>query len=397
MIQNYFLKRTVVTSFQKAESSSESEYVYDAGVYVLHMTSSQTAVASALSDRSIVSYDRETMQMKGVIPQAHKKQITDLTMLHDTTAVSSSEDGFVKLFDLRQNSASACCSCSLPKEEALSVSVGYDGALIAVGGNKGKLTFFDVRSSNSCQNVLGQYVDAHTLEVTKVRFMKENDRILASGSEDGLVCIYDTSQPAEESALRSILNVEAPLRNLNFFGPNNGGIVPGIWCLTGNETMSIWHWDAAQRMCDYGGDSIRHTLSSLVNQKCNTFGSIDYLVGCTWREQEQQLSLLAGSSSGNAGIFDVSNDGTFPTMSILSKGHMGCIRSYCWRQETTGLSNIYTGGEDARICEWSLQSPKESVTSSHYYQNHVDKPRVGGGPISRRRKGRHTPKNSTPY
>ena len=61
----------------------------------------------------------------------------------------------------------------LPNEQALSVSLGYDGTLVAVGTDKARISFFDLRYNNDTApsgTFLGCFVDAHTEEVTKVHF-----------------------------------------------------------------------------------------------------------------------------------------------------------------------------------------------------------------------------------
>lgn len=323
-------------------------------------------------------------------------------MVDDNVVVSSSEDGFIKFFDLREHSSSNGVSsvfCKLPKkEEALSISFGYQGILLAVGSSNGTIHFFDTRSlsnSNGQQQPLGQYVDSHTQEVTKVQFMRNNDMILASGSEDGLVSIYDTAQPNEESALKSVLNVEASIRNLDFFGPQNEqNVSPGIWCMTGNETMSVWHWDTAQRMCVYGDNDIRRRLTDVVQTDSSVgsqFGSIDYLIGAEWNDQQQHLALLAGTSSGNTAIFYVSNDESFQLHGDLHSGHKGCVRAYDWNPNYT--TTIITGGEDARLCEWDKNTrAQSSLPGNKLFRSSA--PQKGGG-VTRLKK--HNTNKNTPY
>jgi hypothetical protein len=61
--------------------------------------------------------------------------------------VSSTQDGFVQIFDLRINGTSASSTAlsfkvPQPREEALSVSLAYGGTLAAVGSNKASIHFF---------------------------------------------------------------------------------------------------------------------------------------------------------------------------------------------------------------------------------------------------------------
>lgn len=287
--------------------------------------------------------------------------------------VTSGQDGYVRLFDLRQSAAAASAATNSPskslskavaemqlprKEEALSVAIGYGGALAAVGGSRGLVHFFDLRSlgasdstTSTCSpNLLGTYEDAHTEEVTKVRFQPAPDlsgattNTLVTSSEDGLVCTFDTSKPNEEEALSSVLNVGTPLRDVGFFGPNG----EGLYCLTGSETMSVWHHDSAQRICNFG--DVRARLGGSAGM------SIDYLVGCNWDGNE--LSLLAGNSDGGAAIYRV-DAGSIALTHTLVGGHRGCVRGFV----ATRQRHWITGGEDARLCEWNLDGPQAAASA----------------------------------
>ena len=364
--------RTVVTSFSIVDC-------YEEGHYILHVAcgpcsninsnsnSNGTPLSCALSNRCVQTYDRETLKKVHSINDAHAGQITDITHSQiassgDSTQspllVTSGEDGLVKVFDLRTspsiNGKSALqlqLAMAHKAEEALSVSIGYNGALAAVGSNKGFIHFYDLRlisNHQTLQQPLGSYVDAHTDDVTKVRFQRSNrdshdtTSILLSASEDGLACTFDTSQPSEELALRSVINVGSPLRDVGFFGPS----LEGLYCLTGSETMSVWHHESAQRIADFG--DIRNHLSKLAGGI-----PVQYLVGCAWINDE--LNLLAGNNIGDSVLYKV-DAGALAVKKIMSGGHKGCIRSFVpvsSRNHGIDSTSIITAGEDSRLCEWN--------------------------------------------
>jgi len=409
----------VITSFITTKNSS-----LDDGHYVSQLCSNNTNAASkpqtpllacALTNRSIHSYSNETLQKVHTIEQAHTASITDLSFssvangssdgLSGTPiVVSSSEDGFVKLFDLRAHGGSAALQVILPKkEQALTVSLGYGGVLAAVGGGKGNIHFYDLRNSTESSSLtvpLGSYVDAHTDDVTRVRFQSSVDdpssttSLLVSASEDGLVCIHDTSQSTEEKALKSVLNIQSPLREVGFFGPS----MEGVYCLTGSETLSLWHHESAQPLYNFG-DKVRDILSEEVNGGMN---QIQYLVGCYWDGLD--LNLVAGDGKGDCGIFRVDAGGSMNLRRVLSGGHVGCIRGFVSSPLPFEKSVIVTGGEDARLCEWTINSGNKgygSTSKNSYSLSMSDaRPRVGGGPIKRSKKEKRAHsllKGHTPY
>ena len=467
--------RTVVTSFssptsQQQQQPNNDEYYYDAGEYILSIASSSSSsseesslVAAALSDKSIVVYDASSSLNDNYcttsihrIEKAHDGPISEIEFFPSSSFTSSStpllisagQDGYVKVWDLRcrNNSSSSCNNnnnisssslsmrLALPNEKALCVSLGYGGTLAAVGTDKARISFFDLRfASNNGQNhrsgaLLASYVDAHTEEVTKVRFqtttssssstptittssssVEGEKTILASASEDGLIALHDPSQPTEEAALLSVLNIGIPTRNIGFFGPN----YEGLYALTGSESMSVHHWDSGQRICDVGGGmGLRNVLRDAVVKlmsddhhhndrmervKMSDNGDydnedennniIEYLVGCTWAPQVPSsslppksslssltttsspssstsssfpaLQLLAGNSQGDGFLFQVDADKITPLMH-LKGGHKGCIRDFSWIECDNnggggrGSRLFVTGGEDARLCEWDV-------------------------------------------
>ena len=409
----------------------------------------KTPVSCALSNRCVQTYDRETLKLIHSIDQAHDGPITDIChsqiassgdSIQSPLLVTSSEDGLVKIFDLRISATSSSTSSNtfntsgntsvlqlgMPHkaEEALSVSIGYNGALTAVGTNKGFVHFYDLRhlsntcttntsntnynSTNTNQQPLGSYVDAHTDDVTKVRFQKHSrdnhttTPLLLTASEDGLACTFDTSQPSEELALKSIINTGSPLRDVGFFGPN----LEGLYCLTGSETMSVWHHDSAQRIGDFG--DIRNHLGMLVGGGME----IQYLVGCAWMEMEQELVLLAGNHDGDCVLYKV-DAGSLEVKKVMSGGHRGCVRSFVPVSSNSNSSSnagngngngngscFITAGEDSRLCEWSEHgngNTRSAASASagngrSLLSSEQIAPKSGGGVIRRQKKKKgHSP------
>lgn len=350
-------RRTLVTTFTSTANSIGDTNGFDDSVYVLHIATSNNddsnhSVSCALSDQSLRVFDRETFEPRSIITQAHVASITDLCHVSDSLVGSSGYDGYVKLFDLRV--AKPVLELKLPhREQALSMSIGYGGTLAAVGSAKSKIHFYDLRMGKDDRRI-GCYVDAHTDEVTKVRFQASfgihDSSLLVSASEDGLACIHDTRQSAEENALVSVINVMSPIREVGFFGPSG----EGLYCLTGSETMSVWHHDSAQRIFDFG--SIRENLSL----QCGF--TIDYLVDCYWNKVDMNLNLLAGNSSGDAAIFNVEASSISLSKCLLG-GHKSCIRATTFTPMTLSDQKIlYTVGEDSRLCEWFIDGVQTEIS-----------------------------------
>ncbi|CAB9500643.1 WD repeat-containing protein 89 [Seminavis robusta] len=350
--------RTVVTSFNPRKTPTSGDY-FDDGDWVLSVLSSPTYISCAQSNGEIQVYDPRRLHVVYSFPRVHDGMITDLVgappqQNADHILVSSGTDGRVCVLDLRQQQQQHV-SFSLPHshEQALSVSMGYDGNLAAVGSSKAKIHFFDLRQASA---PLGSYVNSHTDEVTRVRFQHAPEYnfsassttstagCLLSGSEDGLACVFDTTQPSEEAALKSVMNAQTSLRHVGFFGPN----LEGVYCLTGSETLSLWNWDAAQCLADCS--DIRQTLG------------VDYLTNAHWDHRRNELAILAGCANGDACLSAMnvtqSNPTKLHTSHRLAGGHRGVVRDWC--PISAGL--LVSVGEDARMCEWNLTGRQSNAT-----------------------------------
>jgi hypothetical protein len=172
--------------------------------------------------------------------------------------------------------------------------------------------------------------------------------------------------------------VQSPLRKVGFFGPS----LEGIYCLTGSETLSVWHYESAQRICDFGVD-IRDKLSTLAEG-----AAVDYLVDCWWDPARQELSLVAGNHDGCACMYRV-DAGALSLSHILQGGHRGDIRSWC---PLSNSSFFVTAGEDARMCEWNRLG-HQSATAAGEGGGVARVPCTVGGPLRRPKKKT----NVTPY
>ena len=333
--------RTIVTNFSSTSTSSGGvQDSYEEGGWVLSSCSGSSWLGCALTNGVVQVYDQERLQPIQSYNAPHgDHQITDLSSDAFNALASSSNNGSVCIYDVRQ--VAPALTFNLPKnEQALSVALGYRGVLAAVGSSKAQIHFHDMRTGGT---LLGSYVDAHTDDVTRVRFQPstnpgETTSFLISASEDGLACIFDTSKPSEEAALQGVLNVQSPLREAGFFGPN----FEGVYCLTGSESLSVWHHDTAQRICDFGLN-LRSDLTDLAHAQ------VDYLVDCYWNTSKEQLLLLAGSHDGDGTVFQV-EAGKITPLCKLQGGHRGDIRSWSHTQNDTVFATV---GEDARLCEWN--------------------------------------------
>jgi len=250
-----------------------------------------------------------------------------------------SSDKTVKFWDLR----SGAPTMTIPfQQEVWSLSVGCGDSLLLTGTNE-KALFYDVRA----QRFLGSYGESHIDPITRVRFHPSNPSFVVTASEDGVVCFFDCRVPDEDDALESIINVESAVSKIGFFGPN----AENIFCLTGTETLDLWNLWTAERIHHY--DTLR--------EDCNTNGvPTDYLIDCVYDHQSTELFLLAGDHNGTVNVLNVGGGNAQLRHEAAYKGgHKACIRTAYYDPDQIML---YTGGEDARMCQWA--KPASSATAT---------------------------------
>lgn len=384
--------RTIVTSFNPRKTPLSAEEnsctgtsapspCEDAGEWVLCLAASSNSIACALSSGEVQVYDQERLHVTQTFPRgapvSSSVAPTTLTSLvyapHNPVLVSTDTSGALAVMDLRQGQRVIRTTLPTP---ALSLALGYEGGhLAAAGSDRGRIHFTDMRQAGS---LLGTYVDSHTDDVTQVTFCQQNNpTVLLSGAEDGLVCLFDTTQPTEETARKSVCSVGTAVRHVGFCGSNSSN----IYCLTGSETVCLWHAESATVVRDYGWDT-RSRLSQAAGI------AIDYVVDASWNETTQQLMLMAGTAAGDSVLYSLGgNSDDFRAEYLLQGGHRGVVRAWAPLQRT--MSTFMTAGEDARLCEWrptpDFFTPADMLTTLPS-RPAAKRPSCGGGSPPRRQK-----------
>jgi len=471
-VQQLSPSRTVVTSFSpRKPASTGTAAAFEEGDWILHLavsSSSSSSIACALSNGTVQVYDPQRLhEVASFAPGgagAGDCMITDLMYYgsgaqqkqqqqSDHAIITTAQDGSITVTDLRQRGPAAGSTSPLalqtwlPRNESpLSIDLGLDGNIAAVASHKASVHFFDLRQCGNGSNRdtsngwLGSYRDSHTDAVTQVQFHPVQRSTLLTAGEDGLVCCFDTTQATEELALQTVLNVGAPVRKIGFCCGGGGDSSSSIvYCLTGNETASLWDVQTSTCRHEFGGTGLRASLATgaaILRQPKQplSLSTIDYLVDAHWDAGRRELLLCAGNSEGDAALYSYSDSSTDSTgnngwklQNTLVGGHRGVVRAWHPLYLTSsgaGFSPvIVTVGEDARLCEWNrlgaavaMRRPFNNGSTNystiggsvvadhnHHLSTTVSAPGVataatttrgGGGPLRRQRRHKST---AAPY
>lgn len=391
--------RTIVTSFnpRKAvpavDQNDADVSPYEEGEWVLCLAASKNTLACALSNGEVQVYDQERLHVTQSFPCYSSSPATITSLMyapntnHEPILISTDSSGCLAVMDLRSGQRTVRMTLPSP---ALCLGLGYEeGHLAAVGSVRGRIHFTDLRQPGS---LLGSYIDSHTDDVTQVTFSPYQSAILLSGAEDGLVSLFDTTQPTEETARKAVCSVGTAVRHAGFCGPNN------LYCLTGSETLSLWHAESATVVRDFGLETRSHLSRQLLSG--GPTATVDYLVDAHWNEATQQLLLLAGTSVGDAALFSLGgkHQQQQPTLEfraecVLQGGHRGIVRAWTpLLQSADGaVSTFMTAGEDARLCEWR---PTPTFAAPIPPSPAAKRVNGGGGPMRRRQRSKPS---ASPY
>lgn len=369
-------------------NNNNNTNTYEQGDWVWSIARTDQTVCCALSNEQVQVYDQQRLHL--CTGYAHPA--VDLQSDGISTLVSAGRDGTVAVFDIRQKQVAMKMGTTAAATHhhqththghaaaALeSVSLGFNGTLVAAGSAKGKIHFFDLRQSDVAGKfLLGTYGDSHTDAVSQVQFASPTSSVLLSGGEDGLVCCFDTSQPTEELAVKSCLNIGTPLRRVGFCGDaiTPEGVPTTVYCLTGSETACLWDWGSGGCLQNFGGFELRkhltHTLAAAAVSTANqprrqapSF-SVDYLIDAHWDTPSRSLVMAVGSVSGEAALMRLSSDNpdVWQPCHFLRGGHRGVVRAWCPLSSPTSPAQIsVSAGEDARLVEWNHHYP--SLSSSN--------------------------------
>jgi WD40 repeat protein len=164
-------------------------------------------------------------------------------------------------------------------------------SMIACGtelvGEDASILFWDLRSNQ----LLSRFTECHSDDVTQIRFHPTEANAMMSGSTDGLVCLYnlqDLTKPrpqgedtetAEDDCLYQVIK-ENSVSKIGYFGPSS----EYLYYITHMETFSIWRFQEAEKICNYG--DVRAITPEL---------ALEYIVGCMYDADSQHLFLTAGS------------------------------------------------------------------------------------------------------
>ncbi len=134
----------------------------------------------------VISRDPSELDAFYISPQYHKSSIYCLAWFHDSVLASGSNDQSIRLLTYTQeHKISTNTPLEIHKGTIRDISFTPDGLLVSGGGRLPEVLVTDVQKSQTIASLTGGHAD----QILAVETLSRD--IVASGSQDGTVCVWD--------------------------------------------------------------------------------------------------------------------------------------------------------------------------------------------------------------
>ncbi|XP_058834060.1 WD repeat-containing protein 89 [Topomyia yanbarensis] len=205
--------------------------------------------------------------------------------------MSCTEDGTVMLHDLRSMKPVATYhDCSEgPAKTSTSFDINENDRVLCVSTEVQKdgdsyLLFYDIRE----REYMGSYWECHSEDITNVQFHPTNPDLMASGSVDGLINVFDISQPNEDEAMQYCFNVDNSIETFSWhLSPSEKD---WISCVTTTNDFHLYDIASQDQEVQFSRENITASIRRTSSIDCNVIGAHNDSTG---------FFLLAGSNYNN--------------------------------------------------------------------------------------------------
>ena len=121
------------------------------------------------------------------------------------------------------------------------------------------LLFFDIRE----RRLMGGFFESHQEEVTDVRFHPTDPDIVASGSIDGLINVFDSKKESEDDALKYCLNTEDSVAKLTWHHGDK------LSCITNTNDLLLYDVNEQDLLKKWDRSAITNAIARKSVIDCN--------------------------------------------------------------------------------------------------------------------------------
>lgn len=194
------------------------------------------------------------------------------------------------------------------------------------------MLFFDIRE----RKFSGGFFESHTEEVTDVKFHPTNPDLLATGSTDGLINIFDTKQESEDDALKYCLNTESSVSKIKWHHNDQ------LSCITNTNDLQLFDVNEQDLLKRWDRASIANAMKRKSVIDCN-------LVDCYNYGADQMMYLATSNYNKGECIRSLSfNDKSMEPIANF-QGNKQIIRASLYKAQD---DIFFTFGESGIVSVW---------------------------------------------
>lgn len=205
------------------------------------------------------------------------------------------------------------------------------------------LLFFDVRE----RRLMGGFFESHQEEITDVKFHPTDPDLIASGSTDGLINVFDCKQESEDDALKYCLNTEDSVSKLQWHHQDK------LSCITNTNNLHLYDVNKQDLLKKWDRSIITESIKRKSVVDCNLIDCYNY--------GSDEMIVLA-TSNYNQGecvrSMKFSQDSLVPVGNFTSNSQI--IRASLFNEKE---NLFYTFGERSNISVWKERAHDEAVSS----------------------------------
>ncbi|XP_017012479.2 WD repeat-containing protein 89 [Drosophila takahashii] len=330
--------------------------------YVLSLAADQgfTRIAAGLSSSAVHIYNLDAGAGKlanfSFLPPTESPQpvsICGIRFLDEGphNILVGTTDGYVRLYDLRLKGEQARFKYTQhPEVSPVPKSIACfdrnaNGRIICCGTDQfhsnAFLLFYDVRERRQ----MGVYCESHEDDITSVRFHTQNPDLLATGSVDGLINVFDVKEADEDEALLTTCNTESSVARLEWH--RNVYDKDIVSCITTTGDFKSYESEEGDEVASFERPDV---TAAIRRKRAGNFN----LVGAH-NQEDGGVFLLAGTNFNKGEILR--------SVSVTSKNNLQPLANFQGNKQIVrdslfdaknGL--LITGGESGIVTVWTQDS-----------------------------------------
>uniref|UniRef100_A0A1B0EZ63 WD repeat-containing protein 89 n=1 Tax=Lutzomyia longipalpis TaxID=7200 RepID=A0A1B0EZ63_LUTLO len=283
--------------------------------YVLHLDKSGNSLVVGLSNSQIQVFDLTSNSLSKIHVHDFKSDdgICGVRFLHKDPQifVTGQTSGSIAIHDRREGKVIASLEdiTSGSRKPFTAFDVNANDRVICAGTEQILhdvfLLFFDVRQ----RKLLGGYWESHEDDITSIDFHPRDPNILATGSTDGLINVFDIAKPTEEDAMDYSLNTEKTVQKINWHSQEKGGDL--LTCIMDSHDFHIYETKESTLVNDFSREKITERIFRTSPEHCSTIGchsdssgGIFLMAGIDFHPRDPNI-LATGSTDGLINVFDI--------------------------------------------------------------------------------------------